>query len=79
MEVLEAREVIEGAQSEDELESVMKANEARIEQSERVVGELCEGGDWEAVKDEAVRLRYWINIQEALRGWERGKPVVVHH
>ena len=79
MKVLEAREAIESAQEEEELEEVRGENEERIARSERTVAELCEKGDWEALKGEVTRLRYWINIQEALRGWERGKPVVIHH
>ena len=79
MEVLEAREVIESAEDEGGLGEVKQANAARIVQSERVIADLCRKGDWEAVKDEAIRLRYWINISEALRGWEKGKPVVIHH
>ena len=79
MEVLEAREVIESAVDEEALEEVKQANAARIVQSERVVADLCEKGDWELVKEEAIRLRYWINISDALRGWEKGKPVVIHH
>ena len=79
MEVLEAREMIESAEDEEALTEVKETNGARIVQSERAVAKLCGKGDWEAAKDEAIRLRYWINISEALRGWEKGKPVVIHH
>lgn len=79
MEVLEAREVIESAQEEGELEGVRTENEKRIARSEKVVADLCRRGDWDALKAEVTRLRYWINIQEALRGWEMGKPVIIHH
>lgn len=79
MEVLEAREVIESAQEEGDLEGVKRENEVRVAKSERVVADLSGRGDWEALKVEVTRLRYWINIQEALRGWEKGKPIVIHH
>ncbi len=79
MEVLEAREVIEGAEEEEDLEGVGRENEARIARSEGLLGGWCESGDWEAVAREVVRLRYWVNIREAVRGWEKGKPVVIHH
>lgn len=79
MEVLEAREVIESAQEEEELNGVRRENEERIARSEGVVAELCGRGDWDGLTTEVTRLRYWMNIQEALKGWEKGKPVVIHH
>ncbi|KAK3298826.1 HSCB C-terminal oligomerization domain-containing protein [Chaetomium fimeti] len=79
MTVLEAREVIEEADSEADLEEVRLANEARIDECEARLGEALEKGDVAAAKEEAVRLRYWVNIREGVRGWERGKPVVLQH
>ncbi|AEO54472.1 hypothetical protein MYCTH_2297084 [Thermothelomyces thermophilus ATCC 42464] len=79
MTVLEAREAIEEAEREEDLEEVAAANEARIGESERLVGEALESGDVEAAKEEAVRLRYWVNIRESVRNWEKGKPVVLQH
>ncbi|KAH6628058.1 HSCB C-terminal oligomerization domain-containing protein [Chaetomium tenue] len=79
MTVLEAREVIEEAETEADLEEVRVANEVRIEECEARLGEALEGGDVQAAKEEAVRLRYWVNIREGVRGWERGKPVVLQH
>ncbi|KAK4153556.1 HSCB C-terminal oligomerization domain-containing protein [Chaetomidium leptoderma] len=79
MTVLEAREVIEEAETEADLEEVRVANEERIGEAERRLGEALELGDVQAAKEEAVRLRYWVNIREGVRGWERGKPVVLQH
>lgn len=79
MTVLEAREVIEEADSEADLEEVRVVNEGRIEECEQRLGEALERGDVQGAKEEAVRLRYWVNIREGVRGWERGKPVVLQH
>ncbi|KXX76132.1 J-type co-chaperone JAC1, mitochondrial [Madurella mycetomatis] len=79
MTVLEAREVIEEAEREEDLEEVRAANEGRIRESEEALGEALERGDVEAAKEEAVRLRYWVNIREGVDNWERGKPVVLQH
>ncbi|MCJ1332676.1 hypothetical protein MMC10_009370 [Thelotrema lepadinum] len=79
MEVLEARETIEEAQSEEDLESLREANERKIEYSVGVLEEAFRVDDLETAKIEAVRLRYWANIQESLNAWERGKPVVLVH
>ncbi len=76
-EVMEAREIIEGAAGEGDLEALRGVNEGRIQRSEKVLGGLFEGGDLKGARGEVVRLRYWVNIREALEGWERGKGVVV--
>ncbi|PVH87471.1 Co-chaperone Hsc20 [Cadophora sp. DSE1049] len=79
MEVLDAREEIENARAEEELEEMRRVNEERIEESEGVLDRAFRGDDLGAAKEEAVRLRYWVNIRESLDAWERGKPVVLVH
>ncbi|PVH99488.1 putative chaperone [Periconia macrospinosa] len=79
MEVLETREEIEEAQSEEDLVDMKTKNEDRIEKSVKILEEAFEKDDLDAAKSEAVKLRYWINIKESLDGWEQGKPVVLQH
>ena len=79
MEVLEAREAIEGAQEEAEVENLKTENEQRVVEAEKLLGGLCEEGLWDEAKSEAVKLRYWVNIREALNSWEKGQPVVLQH
>ena len=79
MEVLETREEIENAAEEEELEELRRINDERIEESEAVLDWYFREDDAKAAKEEAVRLRYWVNIKESLDGWEKGKPVVLVH
>ena len=79
MEVLEVREAIEAAQDEEELEDMKRNNDVNVERSEEVLDEAFGQDDVQRAMDEAVKLRYWINIRESLDGWERGKPVVLVH
>jgi molecular chaperone HscB len=79
MEVLDTREEIENAGEEEELEELKRINDERIEQSEGVLDEAFRKDDLVKAKEEAVRLRYWVNIKESLDGWEKGKPVVLVH
>jgi molecular chaperone HscB len=44
-----------------------------------VLDEAFRKDDLVKAKEEAVRLRYWVNIKESLDGWEKGKPVVLVH
>ena len=79
MEVLDAREEIEAAQEEEELEEMKRVNYERIAHSEEVLDRAFREDDVEDAKQEAVRMRYWVNIKESLDGWERGEPVVLVH
>ena len=79
MEVLETREVIEEAESEEDLIPLKEGNEKRVEGSEAILDEAFKNDDMETAKTEAVKLRYWINIRESIDGWEKGKPVVLAH
>ncbi|KAI5776143.1 hypothetical protein EDC01DRAFT_625744, partial [Geopyxis carbonaria] len=75
MEVLEAWEEIEGAQTERDLDSLATKNNERIAMSLEVLEESFRVEDLETAKEEAVKLRYWVNIQNSINDWEQGK----HH
>ncbi|CZS88785.1 hypothetical protein WAI453_010617 [Rhynchosporium graminicola] len=79
MEVLDAREEIESVEEERDLEGMKGVNEERIRGSEEVLDRAFREDDLNKAKEEAVRLRYWVNIKESLDGWEKGKPVVLVH
>ncbi|KAF2252956.1 Co-chaperone Hsc20 [Trematosphaeria pertusa] len=79
MEVLETRERIEEAAGEADLAEMKTANDARIEESVKILEDAFNNDDVESAKHEAVKLRYWINIKDSLDHWEKGKPVVLDH
>lgn len=79
MEVLEAREIVEDAESPEDLTELRTKNHRRIDETVALLKTLLEKADWEGAKREAVRLRYWNNIRESLQNWEQGKPVVLEH
>lgn len=59
------------------MEELREENEKRIEEVERGLEEVFKVEDVEWVKEEVVRLRYWMNIREGMDNWERGKGVVL--
>jgi len=79
MEVLETREEIEAAEDENELRPLKERNDSRIEESEKALDAAFKADDIKAAEEEAVKLRYWINIKESLEAWEKGQPVVLVH
>lgn len=79
MEVMEAREAVDEAQDEEALGEVRVENDARIEESVKVLEERFGKSDWEGAAQEAIRLRYWSNIAESIHGWEQGKGGGINH
>ncbi|PKS06537.1 hypothetical protein jhhlp_007285 [Lomentospora prolificans] len=77
--VMEAREEIEEAHSEEDLEDPRRVNDERILASEKVLEQAFAADDMEAAKSEAIRLRYWVNIKQCLDDWEPGKRVELQH
>lgn len=79
MEVMAAREVIEEARSEEELDEVRVENSERIQTCIKELEGAFEREDVAGAVRETVRLRYWENIRESIDAWEEGKPVVLQH
>ncbi len=79
MQVMEDREEIEESMEEKELRFVRERNVRRLGESVKVLETAFDKGNWELAKREAVRLRYWVNIKEAIDNWEKGKPVLLAH
>ena len=79
MQVLETREVIEEAEEEADLEPLKEKNNANLEKSLKILDTAFTKDDMALAKDEAIKLRYWVNIRDSLDNWEKGKPVVMVH
>lgn len=80
MEVMEAREEVEEAEEEEDLVALRAGNNERIDGSVKVLDAAFAQGDLETAAQEAVRLRYWMNIDESIQGWEKGKGGgMIHH
>ena len=78
MMVLEAHESLEFATQDLDLSA---ENDERIDQSEEAIEKLLRAKqlNWDSIMMEAVRLKYWINIQKGIKDWEPGKPVNITH
>jgi molecular chaperone HscB len=80
VEVLEAREAIDEAESEADLEGPMAENEERIARCVQGLRRAFSDGNVEDAVGEAIRLRYWESIKEGIRGWEKGAGAgLLHH
>lgn len=80
MEVMEAREAVEEVENEEGLVEIREENGKRIEASVGVLEECFAKGEMQRAADEAIRLRYWMNIEESIQGWEKGQGGgILHH
>jgi molecular chaperone HscB len=79
MDVLDTQEEIENAQEEEDLIQMQKLNDERIAKSEEVLDGAFREENITLAKEEAVRMRYWVNIKESLDAWEKGKRVALVH
>ena len=79
MDVMGVREEIEGAAGEGEIRGLEGENEGRIGECEGLLGEMFRRDDLEGARGVVVRLRYWVNVREALGRWEKGGEVVLVH
>nr|POE76123.1 j-type co-chaperone jac1, mitochondrial [Quercus suber] len=80
MQVMEAREAVEEVDDEAALGELRAENDGRMAASVEVLDVEIGKGAWEAAAQEAVKLRYWVNIEESIKGWEKGKGGgAIHH
>ena len=79
MEVMEAQERIEDAETEEQIDEIRVENAKRIQETEEALGKAFEMDDVAAATRECVRLRYWRSLGEGLHSWEPGKEVRLVH
>ncbi|KAK5188800.1 hypothetical protein LTR72_001833 [Exophiala xenobiotica] len=79
MEVMEAQEAIEDAETQEQVDALKVENQARIDEAVKLLGQAFEQEDVEAAKKECIRLNYWRSLQQGLHDWEPGKEVRLIH
>lgn len=81
MNVMEAHESLEMADLESDLDDLSVENDERISSTEENIDKLLKADpiDWESVMMDAIKLKYWVNIQNGIKDWEPGKPVHLTH
>ncbi|KAG0207438.1 hypothetical protein BGX28_001319 [Mortierella sp. GBA30] len=79
MEVMEARELLEDAQTEEEVHELKSVNDARIKETVSGLSNAFKDQDLEKAKTLAIQLQYWIRISNVIRDWAAGKTIVADH
>ncbi|KNC97743.1 Fe-S protein assembly co-chaperone HscB [Spizellomyces punctatus DAOM BR117] len=79
MEVLDARERLEEAHAQSEIEEIRRENEKRMEETIDQLSQAFRDRDLDAAKRLAIQLQYWVNIKKAAQEWIPGKRIEIHH
>ncbi|KAK9323249.1 hypothetical protein V1517DRAFT_321107 [Lipomyces orientalis] len=78
-EVYELLEEIENCQSEEEIGELSSSIDNRIRITEKELAESFDAHDLQRAKTATITMKYWVNIKEALKEWELGKPFRMLH
>ena len=73
-QVMDVRELIDDATDEAALRPIREANDARLQRTIDRLGRAFTEDDLLQAKEETVKLRYWLNVEESLQNWEPAKP-----
>ncbi|CAM0141470.1 unnamed protein product [Umbelopsis sp. WA50703] len=79
MEVMEVREQMEEAETEEDIEKLRLDNEGKIEHTASQLTQAFNSKDLEEAKSLAVQLQYWDNIRRAIVDWVPGKRIEIQH
>ncbi|TCD71528.1 hypothetical protein EIP91_008909 [Steccherinum ochraceum] len=69
MEVMEARESLEEAQTEEEVETIRLENKEKFDEAQRELSGLIASKAWNDAAAAATRLKYLQSIEHAARAW----------
>jgi molecular chaperone HscB len=80
LEVMEAQESIEEAETEDQITVLKEQNRERTDETLRLLDDAFSSGNSEAARKECIRLRYWASLAEGLNAWDgKGSDVRLVH
>lgn len=79
LDILEIHEELENVSDDSELAALKISNDERIQDSISKLGQLFKDEDYENAAMESIKLKYWFNIDNAIKEWEEGKPVIMTH
>ncbi|ODV97604.1 hypothetical protein PACTADRAFT_21907, partial [Pachysolen tannophilus NRRL Y-2460] len=79
MQILEIHEELENISNEEELNQLKISNDERIANTEKKLDQLFKEKNYEDAALETVKLKYWFNIENAIKNWEPGKAVNLTH
>lgn len=79
MKVLDVHEQLEEIENEDDLEIINNENKGRIKDVESSLKESFANQEWNRCAQLTIELKYWINLNNAIKEWKPGMSVKLTH
>lgn len=79
MQVLDVHEQLEEINSEEDLKQIELENKQRLKDCEQKIKEAYESNNLEVAAMLTVELRYWTNLDNAVKEWEPGRAIRLTH
>ncbi|KAM0787806.1 hypothetical protein ACM66B_003860 [Microbotryomycetes sp. NB124-2] len=81
MEVMETREALEDADTEEDVTRIRESNKQNVKQAFEQLSTVldCSNPDLEEAKTLLVKLKYYENIEGVCREWQPGKRIELQH
>lgn len=79
MTVLDIHEQLESITTEEDLHQISKENKQRMERVQELLDDCYANHDFETAARLTIELKYWVNLDNAIKEWEPGKPVHLTH
>ncbi|CAO3613661.1 unnamed protein product [Cunninghamella blakesleeana] len=79
MEVMEVREELEEATTNDDVEIIKNENDEKIKETVANLSSAFANNDLDLAKDYSIQLQYWENIRRAIIDWSPGHRIEIKH
>ncbi|CAO3643355.1 unnamed protein product [Cunninghamella echinulata] len=79
MEVMEVREELEEATTDNDVEAIKNENDEKIKETVANLSRAFADNDLDLAKDYSIQLQYWENIRRAIIDWTPGHRVEIKH
>lgn len=79
MQVLDTHEQLEEVQNEEDVKKIDVENRDRIRGVDSQLQVCYETKDYDRAARLTVELKYWVNLANAIKEWQPGKPVTITH
>ncbi|SCU84589.1 LAFA_0D10792g1_1 [Lachancea sp. 'fantastica'] len=79
MKVLDVHEELETLSTEEDVKQIASANQERMRDLEAKLGEAFKTENWILAAQLTVELKYWASLDKAVKEWEPGTRLELHH
>ncbi|SMN22547.1 similar to Saccharomyces cerevisiae YGL018C JAC1 Specialized J-protein that functions with Hsp70 in Fe-S cluster biogenesis in mitochondria, involved in iron metabolism [Maudiozyma saulgeensis] len=79
MKIIDIHEELSECEAEEEVRTIEKENKTRIREIETQLNKAFAESDFKTAIKLTVELKYWTNLELAIKEWAPGKPIELVH